>query len=238
MKNILFLILIIFGHTTFAQAVSLLNDYTLGEVSVVVFPFGMEYPVKIGRVSDSGELFLQTPSKLEIDIPADIKEMSMTDLNSSIYFKCDDPLGMSDVKVIYAGPIALWTKDDQYAGVLMPVSDEALVPWVEDPMSNEPIKASFFQLVYVETDIELVYDATCKSTLNTGSGDLVSDYLLDLSLVNGFNWIEYDLESLISYQHEGFYDPNTMETSVLPNRVNITSVRPDSAKMKWVAKYF
>jgi hypothetical protein len=238
MKKILSLILIIATQTSFAQAVTQLKDYALGEAEVMVFPFGMEYPVMIGRVSDSGELFLQTPTKLGTDIPADIKEMGMTDLNSSLYFKCDDPLGMDDVKVIYAGPIALRTKDNPYAGVLMPVSDEALVPWVDDPLSNEPIKASFFQLVFVETDIDLVFDATCMATLNTGTEDLVSEYQFDLFLTKGFNWIKYELESLISYQHEGYYDPNTLETSVLPNRVNITTIQPDSADIKWVAKYF
>ncbi len=238
MKKILLLILMIVGQTSFAQAVSQLKDYALGEANVVVFPFGMEYPLKIGRVSDSGELFLQTPTKLETDIPAEIKEMAMTDLNSSLYFKCDDPLGMNDVKVIYAGPIALQTKDNPYAGVLMPVSEEALVPWVDDPLSNEPVKASFFQLVFVETEMDLVFGATCMATLNTGTEELVSEYQFDLSLAKGFNWIKYELESLISYQHEGYYDPNTMETSVMPNRVNITTNQPDSANITWAAKYF
>ncbi len=237
MKKALLILLFITIQYSFAQSGGKLENYPLDEVNMVVFPFGMEYPVKIGTVSVSGEIIFQMPSKIEVPIPPD--DVYMSDITNSLFFKCDDGLGNEDLKVLNAGKIALLTKDNRYAGILFAVSNETLAPWVEDSLSNKPVESSFFELIYVETIEDFILYVECYSTLYLESEEVLeSKYVYDINLLNGFNFIEYKIESIIEYQHKGLYDPSIIETTAIPSAVSITSTQINAPEIKWIPKYF
>lgn len=230
MKKYLLILLFAIIQNSFAQSGGKLENYPLDEVNIVVFPFGMDYPIKIGTVSDLGELFFEIPSKIEANIPTDVKENYFSDLSSSLFFKCNEGLDLNDVKVLNVGIIALWTKDDRYAGVLFPVSNEEIIPWLEDRFYMEPIEASFYNLILLGSEQDLSYGTECISTINLESGNVEASYSYDLLFKNGFNIVEYKIESI--------HKSNTKETSSIPNKVQISSFQNNISQIKWIAKYF
>lgn len=230
MKNTILIMLLTIIQYGMAQSGGTLENYPLDEVDIVVFPFGMEYPIKIGNVSDSGELFFEIPSKIEAKIPSDVQNNFLSDLSNSLFFNCDDGLGLDDLRVLNVGTIALWTKDNRYAGVLFAVSTEEIIPWLEDRYYMEPIEASFYNIIYMDSDQDLSYGMDCISTINLESGNIESSYSYDLSFKNGFNFVEYKIESI--------YKTNPKETASFPNKVTITSSPNTMSNIKWIAKYF
>lgn len=196
----------------------------------MAFPYGMKYPIKIGSVSDSGDLFFEIPSKIEIEIPTEEKELYFSDSSNFLFFKCDEGLGLDDIKVINISTIALFTKENRYAGIIFPVSDKGLIPWLEDRYYMEPIEASFYNLIFMESEQDISYGTECISTFNLEAGNVEASYSFDLFLKNGFNIVEYKIESI--------YKTNPKETSSIPNKVLITSFQNNLSQIKWIAKYF
>ena len=158
MKKTLLILLVVTIQYSFAQSGGKLENYTLKmDLNIMAFPYGMKYPIKIGSVSDSGDLFFEIPSKIEIEIPTEEKELYFSDSSNFLFFKCDEGLGLDDIKVINISTIALFTKENRYAGILFPVSDKGLIPWLEDRYYMEPIEASFYNLIFMESEQDISY---------------------------------------------------------------------------------
>lgn len=218
----------------FSQTQPKLEDYTLEslEVNVVVFPFGMDNPVKIGTVSKSGLINFELPKELP-EISKETEENFMNDLAYTVLGVCDDGKRMISDKdnspSFEAGVLSLTTTDNPYAGVIIAVSDEALIPWIQDPGYEEPVFGSYFELIYVSSVFK--YEGECVQTRSSMSDDpdMEIAYSFNLNLKAGFNFIEYKIENI----HKT--DPEVMAS--FPDKVAITSVEgiPDC---KWIGKYF
>ena len=52
-----------FGQTSSGQVIS---GYNKGEMELFIFPFGMENPVPVGKISASGQVQLKWPEKLAV----------------------------------------------------------------------------------------------------------------------------------------------------------------------------
>lgn len=234
MKILSFIISLSFISQGFSQTQPKIEDYPLGslEVNVVVFPFGMDNPIKIGTVSKSGLINFELPAELP-EISKETEENFMNDLVYTVLGVCDDGKGMiSDTDnspSFEAGLLSLSTVDNPYAGVIMAVSDETLMPWVTDPSYEEPLFGSYFELIYVPSAFK--YEGECKQTRSSMSDDpdMEIAYSFNLNLKAGFNFIEYKIENI----HKT--DPDVMAS--FPDKVSIISVE-GIPNCKWIGKYF
>ncbi|MGJ8591029.1 MAG: hypothetical protein ACSHXF_00685 [Aquaticitalea sp.] len=209
-----------------------IEDYPFGslDVNVMVIPFGMEHPIKIGTMSKSGEIQFEIPKVLP-KISKETEENFMNDVTYTLFDMCDNRSDMisakENIKSFDTGALSLWTSDERYVGVIFTVSDENLVPWVEDPAYMEPILASYYELIYVEKPFQ--YKGECVQTQMLDDGDAQTKYVYNLNLQSGFNFIEYKIESI----HKT--DPNVMAS--FPDKVLISSVE-GIPNCKWIGKYF
>ena len=218
----------------FSQTQPKVDDYPFGksDVNVIIFPFGMENPIIIGTMSRSGDINFEFPKELP-KISKETEENFMQDLVYTVFSVCDDGLGMisdkDNLPSFEAGVLSLSTTDNPYAGVIMAVSDVALIPWIEDPGYEEPLFGSYFELIYVPSAFK--YEGECKQTRSSMSDDpdMEISYSFNLNLKAGFNFIEYKIESI----HKT--DPNVMAS--FPDKVSIISVE-GIPNCKWVGKYF
>ncbi|MBA6153170.1 hypothetical protein [Gelidibacter maritimus] len=234
MKTSFLIISFLFATIGFAQSQPKLEDYALAnsDVNVVVFPFGMDNPVKIGTVSKSGHINFEFPTELP-KISKETQENFMNDLAYTLFDVCDDGKDMISDKdnrpSFEAGMLSLATTDHPYAGVITAISDEALMPWITDPGYEEPVLGSYFELIYVTSIFH--YEGECVQTRSSMSDDpdMEITYSFNLNLKTGFNFIEYKIENI----HET--DPEMMAS--FPDVISVTSVE-GIPNCKWIGKYF
>ena len=229
-KNILILIALILSNTLIAQKFSgNVIPLSPGSYDVVVFPFGMDYPIKIGGVDASGHIQIDL-STIDIShIPDDVKILYLSRIMNHFFSACDEPnsLGISDkITALKTGPLFLWQKDEQ-AGALFLLSDEKLKPWLEDRYYIEPIAASFFEILYVDEDVDI--NNKCKTTYNLESGNVEAVNHFNLKLKKGFNLVQYKIEEI----HKT--DPE--ETSSIPVRILVLNSE-EQENIKWMVNYF
>lgn len=124
-------------------------------------------------------------------------------------------------------PIGLWYKN-RYVGVLFPVTDQALIPWLEDEAYNNPVKGTFYDIIYVSKPTSFL--ANCTTSLQFSSEKINANYEYDLELKLGLNFIAYTIESI--------YEFDPLITSYKPTKVKVTNVKDTNSDIQWIAKYF
>ena len=217
-----------------SQNHSKIEDYPFGslDVDVMVLAFGMEHPIKIGSMSKSGDIKFDIPKELP-KLSKETEENFMSDVAYTLFDVCDNGntlvSGNENIRSVETGALSLWTKDQRYVGVIFSVSDDNLLPWIEDPGYNEPILASYFELIYVEKAFQYTGNCTSSRMMDEGEEDEILEYSYNLDLKAGFNFVEYKIESI----HKT--DPDIMAS--FPNRVSIASVE-GIPNCKWIGKYF
>lgn len=150
-------------------------------------------------------------------------------LEDVLHFNCGDHRDFpvdENIKAAKDSYFKLWS-DDQWVGTIFPVSDEKLLPWIVDNAYENPIKSSFYEMIYVSEDVSVT--TSCKNTwyLTDSQPEVTYDY--DLYLKKGYNLIEYQIQD--NYET----DPN--ETSSKPSKV-LTRVVDDYSKIIWIAKLY
>jgi len=215
-----------------AQTQPKINDYPLGDtdVNIMLMPFGMDHPITIGTMSNDGVINFDFPKEL-INIPKEAKESESSKLWYTLFSNCNNASEMikekDNIFSFDTGALSLSTKANPYAGVVITVSDENLMPWIEDPAYNEPIMGSYYELIYVAKPFQ--YKGNCNSTRMLDEGDAQVSFAYDLNLQTGFNFIEYKIEHIYKT------DPNIMAS--FPDIVTVTSV-DGIPNCKWIGKYF
>jgi len=230
MKHLMTLLLAFVAVWAQAQQFSgKISDFVLETADVVIFPFGMDFPVKIGTVEKQGKVNISMDAVDLSQIPADTKDLFLGRVADNFFANCDNPDGLqiSDkIKALKCGMPALWY-NNQWAGTFCLVSDEKLQPWIEDRYYMEPVKASFFEILYVDHDLSLV--TSCTTTLNLTTGNVESANNFNLKLKKGFNLIQYKIDEI--------HKTDLNETSSLPSKIQITNPQDDK-EIKWMVKYF
>lgn len=207
-----------------------INGYAYQSAQVVVFPFGMEYPVKIGEVDEDGHLRIHLDSVNIQAIPDSVQVLFLSDLSENFFVKCDDPTALfipDSIRSITCQTFCFLWNGSQVTGALFPVSDEKLLPWVEDRFSNEPVKASFYQLIYSEKDVSVKNN--CTTTYYLTGGNVETTNMFDIKLNKRFNLLQYTIEDIYTYPPE--------ENSSVPKIIQIKNPVNES-KIKWVLKSF
>ena len=230
MKELMTLLLM--STVVLAQAQQFLgkiNNFVLESAEVVIFPFGLDNPVKIGTVDKTGNVTIDLDAADISKIPADTKDLFLGRVAENFFANCDNPDGLQisdDIKALKCGMPALWF-NNQWAGTFFLVSDEKLQPWIEDRYFMEPVNASFFEILYVDRDLSLTTNCTTTYNLAKENVELVNNF--NLKLKKGFNLIQYKIDEI----HKT--DPN--ETSSIPSKIQITN-STDDKEIKWMIKYF
>lgn len=213
-----------------AQKISrTLENHHSKTADLVLFDTGMDNPLKLGIVDAKGNL---SADLSDIQMPAitdELKEMYFTELRDVFMFGCgggDDFGPQGNIPAFRGGNIALLT-NNEWAGSLFLVSDPALKPWLEDGGYNSAVKATFWEIIYVEKDVHLDLNCTNETGLESGSVEVSYSYSLDLK--KGFNWVEYSIEQV--------YDTNPEERASFPSIVTISNLK-NPEKMQWLANYF
>jgi hypothetical protein len=230
MKKLVTLLLMFVAVLAQAQQFSgKISDYALETADVVIFPFGMDYPIKIGTADKQGNVIINLDAADISKIPADTKDLFFGRVAENFFENCDNPDRLqisNEIKAIKCGMPALWF-NKQWAGTFTLVSDEKLQPWIEDRYFMEPVKASFFEILYVDNDLSLT--TSCTTTYNLSKENVESAKNFNLKLKKGFNLIQYKIDEI----HKT--DPN--ETSSIPSKFQITNPADDNG-IKWLVKYF
>src|SRR5690606_7340980 len=101
----------------------------------------MENPIKIGAMSKEGFINFDFPKALP-EISDEIKESESSKLWYTLFSQCDNGTEMvaekDNIFSFDSGVLSLWTTNNNYVGVVFAVSDENLMPCVEDPAYMEP----------------------------------------------------------------------------------------------------
>jgi hypothetical protein len=230
MKTLLTLILILTISSVQAQQITrTLEDYGLKRADLVLFAFGMEKPLKIGEVDDKGKLSVNLADVMIPRLTGEDREMYMSELGRVFSLSCGDAGDFGQKAGIAAakgGHVALWANNEWSASFFL-VSDKKLKPWLEDEGYNAAVKASYFDIIYVEEDVNL--NLKCKNEYYLESGTVEVQYTYELELKKGLNWVEYIIEDI--------YPSKPDEKAPFPSKVRITNPR-NSDSMIWVGNYF
>jgi len=238
-KSILCLMACAF-QMSIAQTNHTVENYPLKAMDLVLFSFGMDNPITIGTISDSGELDFKFPENLNF-ITDEMKSNFMSDTAFTLFSKCDNSYDLlseeENIKAASGGYISLSTKENPYAGLIFMVTDEALVPWLEDTYSNNAVTGSYFELVYLESDFN--YQGDCNSSVtNTETDTIETNYTYDLQLKAGFNFIEYKIESVLEHAVPSMYEEGVFDNIMKPSTITVSSTQSVPPTTKWMGKYF
>lgn len=216
---------------SFSQNKPTIENYPFGslDVNIMVIPYGMKNPLKIGVMSKSGELQFNFPK--ELTISEEEKENLSSELWMNLFIKCDKGSEMiaekDDIFSFKTGLISLWTAENRYVGVVFPVSDENLVPWLEDPAYNNAVLGSYYELVYVAKSFQ--YKGDCISTETTEKGNVEVVYSYQLDLKPGFNFLKFQIESI--------HKTDSNERASFPDRISVSNTK-NVSDTRWIGKYF
>ncbi|MGF1638574.1 MAG: hypothetical protein ACFCUU_15965 [Cyclobacteriaceae bacterium] len=231
MKAIIILFcLMSFSYVNAQEISGKIKGHKKAEMDVVLMPFGMDNWISIGKVNKKGE-FTADLGLAKIDgVSEELLSVSTGVLYFSFYFSCSDngKFGEHTEKPAMRQDYVRLTKGGQWAGTAFLVSDEGLIPWLEDSGYKNAIQGSFYEVIYVEED--LILDFTCHDQVPITSEDIVETvYRFKIDLKKGFNWVEYTIQDV--------YETNPDVRASFPSKVLISNVQ-DPTKMQWIGKYY
>lgn len=198
-------------------------------MDIAIWPLGLDRSITIGQLKADGTLEFTFPPKDGFLSENEVQQMAVNDVKHALAFNCVGQEGVEYPEVMAArlNPISLWYKG-RYAGVLFPVTGEALIPWLEDEAYNNPEKGTFYELIYLAQATTLNLQCT---TTNQFSGDVVeATYDYQLELEAGLNFIAYSIEEI--------YETDPKVTSFKPSKVTVKNIREGLDGIQWFAKYF
>ena len=238
--QIVFIIGILLCTLGQAQTKPIVENYPLNTADLVLFSFGLDQAIAIGTISNSGELNFNFPKIINF-ISDEAKANSWSDAAFVLFSKCDNSYDIlseeENSKAVSGGYISLRTKENPYSGLLFMVTDENMVPWIEDSYSNNAVVGSYFEIVYMESDFN--YQGNCTSSVaNTETDTVEIQYTYGLQLKAGFNFIEYKIESIMEHEVPSMYEENVFEKIDKPSKVTVTSSQLTPPNTKWIGKYF
>jgi hypothetical protein len=231
MKSIFTLSLLLFFVSLQAQTFErTLPKYKLKDADLVLFSFGMDKPVLIGKVDKKGNLSVDISEAKLPELTSEEKSMFFGDLRFVFSVSCGDWEAFGSKGEIPAqkgGYISISAKNE-YSGVIFLVSDEALIPWLEDEGYNNAVTGSFYGIIYVAEDVSL--DLSCKTNnFADEEKEVEVHYTFDIDLKKGFNWVQYTIEEVYET------DPNIRAS--FPSKMKISNLQ-DPGQVKWIPKYF
>ena len=222
------LLLCISGHTQSFTGKLENPLQNMPEMDIVLWPLGLDSAVTIGKLTTNGTLEFNFSEKEAFQSANAEKQMVVDDFKHALRFNCigqDEP-EYPNVMATNISSISLWYKE-RFVGVLFPVTDEALMHWLEDEAYNNPVKGKFYDVVYVAE--ATTFKTECATTLQFSEEKVNASYDYQLELEAGLNFIAYTIEDI--------HKMNSKVTSNKPSKVVVKNVKAEDG-IKWIAKYF
>ncbi len=199
------------------------------QMDIAIWPLGLDRSITIGKLKADGTLVFTFPPKESFQPDNEAQQMVVNDLKYALAFNClgQEEAMYPETMAAPINPVTLWHKG-RYAGVLFPVTNEALIPWLEDEAYNNPEKGTFYELIYLAQATTLNMQCT---TTHQFSGDIVeATYDYQLELEAGLNFIAYTIEDI--------YETDPKVTSFKPSKVTVKNIQEGLDGIQWFAKYF
>ena len=229
MKHLAFLLAVFIINFGYAQTTAQVDRKPNRDLDIVLVPFGMEYPIKIGSLDHDGKATLIGNVDLP-QVPKSEQSNYMLKMSEVLGF-CDDFNNLltqnENIDAVEAGVMFLWD-NGELAGFLTLVTDTALFDWVLDPGYSKPVPGSYIELIYVETDFN--FSGECNQTIDTGEDRVQTVFKLDFHFKLGLNFMEYEIQSVSR--------PNSEDMNSFPERVSVTSYQKLPDNVIWMAYYY
>ena len=239
MKKAFVILMVLAANSVMAQSVAKIENHPAESMDLVLFTFGMEHSVPVGTVSKSGELSFSFPENLN-RVSEEAKSNFMSQVAYTLFSKCDNSSHIlsedQNGKAVPAGYISLSTKVNPYAGLLFMVTDELMVPWIESYGEVDAVLGSYFELIYIESEFN--FQGECTSSVSYSENNYQAQYVYDLQLKPGFNFIEYKIESVEEQNVPSMYEENTFDKIQKPSKIVVSSSQSTPPNTKWIGKYF
>lgn len=179
-----------------SQDHTMIEDYTLGERELVVFPFGMEQKITVGKVEESGNLLFDWRG-FDISV-INNTEIFMADLANSFDRGCDetvvDKSNQDGVSIVEAGNVYVW-EGTRWLGALTPASSVELKEHLEDKYGKHAVTGSYLKWIYSSADAQ--YHASCKATMGFYGGITVETYKdFALDFKQGWNTVLFEISEV------------------------------------------
>src|SRR5690606_24481715 len=146
-----------------------LNNHQQGlpEMDFIIMPFDIDNRISIGKLNADGILNIEIPNVSEIQLPPNVSNDDLLELKHTLDFKCANPSNLNtseSLRTFNGGYFALWhnKRNNGWAGSVFAVSDTELIPWLEDDAYMQPVKASYYKLIYATEDA--VIKTTCNDS--------------------------------------------------------------------------
>jgi hypothetical protein len=204
------------------------ENHKNSEMDITIMAFGMDNPIIVGKVDKKANFSVNV--EMATVPESQTSDDNMMPLYFSFHFKCmdSDKFGSYEETPAKREDYLRLVAENMWAGTVFVVSDPALIPWLEDDGYNNAVLGSFYEVIYLKEDITL--DFICESQIYADENTTADvTYVFNIELKKGFNWIQYDIEEV--------YETNPDIRASFPSKVTIRNME-DTAKMKWIGKYY
>ncbi len=188
---------------------------TLILLIAVLTMFGFDKLVKIGKLNASGDFEINLTANPAENLSKEDFDMFISPLSYGFQFGCANPddFPEGEPKIACdAGFVALWA-NDTWSGTLFPVSDKMLQPWMDDNGYNNAVEASFYKVLLLTEDVDLLKKCNNFDFYNDKDIEVGIEY--DLKLKKGLNLVQYQLGSIYKT------DPNVRAS--FPTKIKMTN---------------
>ncbi len=200
MKMYLFIALILMTMSAKiqGQAKMKIENYSLGEKEVVIFPFGMDQKITVGKIDDAGNLTMDW-SKFDISAVKNT-DMHLGDYSAAFDYYCDENVIEKGIeggaKTVKSGYIYLWN-ETRWVGILIPASSVEVKDRILDEGGKHAVVGSYLNWIYASEETQ--YYATCKEKkFFYGGTQVETAKIFKLDLKKGWNTILFQIDKVVS----------------------------------------
>ncbi len=205
-----------------------IENYTLGEKELAIFPFDQSQKISVGKIDGDGNLMFDW---LEFDESKYDTKGNVINDGGVFNNSCDEievkEGSLDGVKTMHAGYIYLWN-GDRPAGVVIPATSQESNNSVFKENGKNNVTGSYWSWVYASADAK--YIATCKKSNKIFGLDepVLATKSINLDLKEGWNLIRFETNEV--FTDEGGY--------TYPVSMNIITVDGYSDDIKWFLNKF
>lgn len=233
MKNILLLFALVTASISNAQMVYKVMPKPAQDFNIVLIPFGIDQAITVGELNQNGTATVGVNPDIS-DVSESVRKEYTSKISEALGF-CDNMIPeitkKEDIDAIDPGPYFLYdTARDSIGtpkGFIVLISDTALFEWVTIPDKGSPVLGSYYDIIYVDQNFN--YKGSCSEMFNGDLEDTQTNYSIDLHLKPGWNYIVFNIESII---------PATGDIPAFPDKVRVSALQTLPANVKWMAYYY
>lgn len=180
-----------------SQHAAKISDYTLGEKELVIFPFGMEQKIVVGKVDADGNMLFDW-SNFDASTLKNT-EIYLEDFKRILDLNCEeevvDESSIDGIKAANAGNLYIWN-ETRWEGALTVASSNELKEHILDHYGKDAAVGKYLNWVYADGDAD--YKSTCMvKQYYMDVGEIEQTKHFDLHLKKGWNIILFEIKEVV-----------------------------------------